>query len=130
MKGKNTAPPGSKPKVTQQSAPTQRPIGMRTAKRLFKEHLEKPLPEPYLVSQNLPAYTPPITEKEITAYLNARHKFLAARADWEQKRAAIVYRLTLGSPVDLADVQVSLEDDGDTLVAREQGPAIITVDRR
>jgi len=79
-------------------------------------HPEGKLPEPPLEVVDLPEVSPTIGQDELLAYVNAKHRYQIARADYEMKGAALTLRLLQLCQPEPGDISASLEDDDDRLV--------------
>ncbi len=75
--------------------------------------IENKLPDPPYIPEDLPPDLPRISQQEIGAYVNARSCLLVARADYEQKRAAITLKLLQLCLPEPGGYIARLENDGE-----------------
>lgn len=118
----------------------ERPAKRRQSrKRKAQAHRSKnkaELPEHPLIPVESPRESPTMSLAEIADFMDARNTFLLARADYERRRASLIYKLHMFcEPEDqsrTADYLLKLEDDGDTLVITNQTgiPAQTVIDCR
>jgi len=73
--------------------------------------LTNTLPDPPLTFQDLPQVLPEIGQAEIVAFSNASLRFYVARADLEQKRAALSLKLLQGCKCVEGSYFVSLDEN-------------------
>lgn len=105
-------------------------------RRHSKSEKAHKLPERPVRSVDIEFPTPPIPAGEVTEFLNARDLFLRARADYERKRAGLLYKLqmlcNLEDQGSEATFSLTLDSDGDTLVIidRTSVPGETIIDRR
>ncbi len=80
---------------------------------------ENQLPDPPFIPQDINFPVPKISQTEILGYTNARLCFLTARADYEQKRAALTLKLIQHCLPEPGTYIARLENDGEKLVVLE-----------
>jgi len=78
--------------------------------------LKSTLPEGPLSIQDPPEPPPEITQAEIVAFATASHVFRLARADFEQKRAALTLKLLQGCHCAESDYFARLDEHGQLVV--------------
>lgn len=94
------------------------------------------LPDHAVHMENYPENPPKITEHEIGQFLQARSYFIIARANYERRRAGLVYKLQLCcEPEDqkpTAQYLLKLGDDWDSLEITDHTriPNEVVIDRR
>ena len=72
--------------------PAQTPAPREQSMREYMATLINPatgLPDPPLLNVDLPPCLPKITDEEVVAFMDARDRFLIARADYEARRAGL-----------------------------------------
>ena len=80
-----------------------------------QQTIEGALPDAPLILQEF-GCPPRIRQSELLAYANARLCFLIARADYEQKRSALMLKLVQGCTPEPGEHIARLENEGEKLV--------------
>lgn len=105
-------------------------------RRRSSRKLENAVPERPAVPVDIEFPVEPIRGSEVVEFLNARDMFLRTRADYERKRAGLLYKLQmLCSLEDLGSDPIytlRLSSDGDTIIIKDFSgtPSEVVIDRR
>jgi hypothetical protein len=86
------------------------------------------LPSPPVVVVDLPPHLPRITQTELGEADGAEHRFRLARADYEQKRAALTLKLLQLCQPEPGCFEAELDEEGIVILTdwSSQGPAHVT----
>jgi len=106
MKAKITVPNKSK-----QSKPSILP---------FPRPGQGKLPDPPVQLCDIPPNPPFITQAEILAFINAETRYFRAKADYEQKRAALTLKLLQGCPREPGNFAAWLVGESDRLMTADE----------
>lgn len=78
------------------------------------------LPDPIFLMQDIPSNLPPITQRDLTDYLNTEWEYRIMKADFERKRADLVFKLVTNHKVEeSSDYAARLDKEGRLVVSEK-----------